>query len=177
MCFIVFGNYQKAARILINAVHDAGANNTTHARQGRSAMIQECIDERACGVACGRVHDHADRLIDNDDVTILIYNIQWDIFGQRLGSLGLGECNFDGIALADLVVFGYRFAVCAHASLFDQARRGRTCYVCTFRYELVKACAYVLGLYLATHEGPFFAIIPHRCHFWSLPRLFLPFQA
>ena len=48
---IVFGNDEKAARVLVNAVDDARADGPADARQLPRAVVKQRVDERAVRVA------------------------------------------------------------------------------------------------------------------------------
>ena len=110
-----------ARRILVEPVHDAGAPDPADALEARPAMVDERIDQRARPRARGRVHDHADGLVDDDESVVLIEHVERDILAFGLGVFRLG-CN-EGDCLAGLdAVFGLarHRAVDAHRALKDQ---------------------------------------------------------
>ena len=92
------GGHDASARLLIQAVHDAGTLFASDARQVVATMVQERIDERAVGIAGGRMHDQADGLIDHEEVVILEEDIKGDVLGDDFGRLGIGEMNRDAVA-------------------------------------------------------------------------------
>ena len=169
MCFIVFGNDQKTARIFIDTVHDAGANHPSNTRKRRSAMIQQCIDKCARGVTCGRMHDHSNGFVYNNDVIILKNDIQGNIFGQSLRGFRLGQSHFYRVSFIELIVFCHRFAVYGNRSLFDESCGGRTCQFCTSGDKLIQTCAFILCLCFEAQNIGFGIVIPHRHHSFPLP--------
>ena len=44
-------------------------------------VVQECVDQGAVRVTRGRMHHHAGRLVDDDQIRVVVENVQ----GQRLG--------------------------------------------------------------------------------------------
>ena len=47
------------------------------------AVVQQRVDQRAAGVAGRRVHDHARRLVDHDQVGVLVEDVERDVLGLR----------------------------------------------------------------------------------------------
>jgi hypothetical protein len=65
------GDDQQAARVLVEAVDDAGPAHAADAREAVAAMGDERVDQRAGPVAGGRMDDEARRLVDDDEVRVL----------------------------------------------------------------------------------------------------------
>ena len=53
-------------------------------------MGDQRVDQRTGLVAGGRMHHQAPRLVDDDDVVILIDDVERDILTRRLGGDGSG---------------------------------------------------------------------------------------
>ena len=51
-------------------------------------MIGEGIDERAVVVTESRVHHHAGRLVDDDEVIVLVHDVERDVLGDNLEIAG-----------------------------------------------------------------------------------------
>ncbi len=66
-------------------------------------MGDQRVDQRAGLVAGGRMHHEAFRLVDDDDVVVLIDNIQRDIFAGWLGGDRLRHVDCDRIAGIDMI--------------------------------------------------------------------------
>ena len=62
---VVLCHHQQAAGVLVDAVHDAGADLAADAGQAALAMPQQGVDQGAVRVAGGRVHHHALGLVDH----------------------------------------------------------------------------------------------------------------
>ena len=46
-------------------------------------VMEQRVDQRAAGVAGGRMHDHAGRLVDDDEVGVVEEDLERQIFRQR----------------------------------------------------------------------------------------------
>ena len=115
------GDDEQARRILVEPVHDARPTHAADARQGVAAMADQRIDERARLVACGRMHDEAGGLVDDDEVLVLEDDVERNILALGLGRGGLGNGDFDGLAGPHLGRrVGGRLAVDRHGAALDQ---------------------------------------------------------
>ena len=101
---IGLGGDEQAGRLLVEPVHDAGADHTADTGQARRAVMEQCVDERARRHAGAGMHDHPGRLVDDDQIVILMDDI------ERNG-LGRGPCRFrrrydqhDPVAFVDPVI-------------------------------------------------------------------------
>ena len=56
-------------------------------------MVQQCIYKRAVIVAGSRMHHHALRLVDNEQLAVLINYIERYILRYRLGRLQVRHCD------------------------------------------------------------------------------------
>src|SRR3546814_2550767 len=68
---VVLRGDDQAARILVDAVDDAGPRDAADARKLSRAMVEQRVDERAVEIARGGVDDHAGGLVDDDQMLIL----------------------------------------------------------------------------------------------------------
>ena len=117
------GHDQQAAGVLVDAVHDAGPFHATDTRQRVTTMKHQRIDQRARRCAGGRVHHQAGRLVDHDQIVILVHDRQRDILGLQMTVLGLGHSHIDHrpFGHARLGVRGDN-AVHLHRAIFQQPR-------------------------------------------------------
>ncbi len=101
---------------------NAWALDAANAGKGRAAMMQQGVDQRAGPVAGGRMDDHAGRLVDDDEVLILVEHIKGDCFGQRGGVDRLGDfenhCYRRPCSLR--LTFGCDLAIEGHRAFADQ---------------------------------------------------------
>ena len=84
------GRDHDARGVLVEPVHDARALDAANAHQAVAAMEEQGVDQRAGRVARGRVHHHADRLVDDDQLVVLVEDVERDVLGVRLGIFGSG---------------------------------------------------------------------------------------
>jgi hypothetical protein len=62
-------------------------------------MVQERIDQGTIRVTCGRMHDHARRLVDDDEVAVFVHDVNRQRLGRRPGILwgwNIDEDPFSG---------------------------------------------------------------------------------
>ena len=75
------------------------------------------------------MNHHSPRLIDDNDIGILIDNVQRNIFGHNLDSLWLGHLHKDLLACCQLIVFLHWFFGCqADIPLFDPVLHHAACH-------------------------------------------------
>ncbi len=95
------GDDQQARRVLVDAVHDAGALFAPDARQRIAAMRQQRVDQRAGRAARRGMDDHPGGLVDHDQVIILMRDDQRNGLGPRLDRLGRGQGDAVFLTLGD----------------------------------------------------------------------------
>ena len=100
---VVLGRDHDARRVLVEAVDDARTDLTVDAGE-ILAVIEQCIDERPRVDARCRMHDHAARLVDDDDVAVLVEDGERDILRQDLDGLCLRQMEDDFLPCLQLVV-------------------------------------------------------------------------
>ena len=121
-----FCHHQKARGVLVDAMHDTGALFAADPGQVAAEMMQERIDQRARGRAGGGVDDHAQRLVDHDQVSVLVQDFQRDVLGPGVDLDRFLDRDLDQIALG-----GFRPRIRRHRAvhpdraLREQARKAR----------------------------------------------------
>ena len=115
------GDHEEAARILVEAVHDAGPRDAADAGKACTAMGDQRIDEGAGLIAGRRMHDQAGRLVDDDQLGVLVDDVERDrlrLRGRRLRRRhGHGDLVAGTEAPARL---GHRHAVDFHGAGEDE---------------------------------------------------------
>jgi hypothetical protein len=85
-------------------------------------VVQQRVHQRAVAMAGGRVHDHPGRLVDDDEVGVLVEDVERQILRRGEGRGGLGHEHRDDRPGIDGCARAARsLAVDAHASLADEA--------------------------------------------------------
>ena len=87
---VVLRDHHDARRALVEPVHDAGPHLAADAAEVLDVMEQR-VDQRAGRIARGRVHHHAGRLVDDDDVGVLEEDLERQILGLRRRGRGSGS--------------------------------------------------------------------------------------
>ena len=121
---VVFRDYQQPRRVLVDAVHDAGALLAADAGQRVAAAEHQRVYERAVRVAGGRVDDHAARLVDDQQIVVLVHDVDGDILRPQLAVGCLGHDKAYLVAGRALVVFPDRASADGHCAVLDQPRGG-----------------------------------------------------
>ena len=79
------GHHHQAGGVLVEPVHDARPLDAADAGQAVAAMGDQRVDQRALGVAGGRMHHQALRLVDDDERVVLVDDIERDRLARGLG--------------------------------------------------------------------------------------------
>ena len=82
-CILILGNYQKTRCLLVDAVHES-ESRIVHILHLRIIleMIGQGIDQGAMIIAATRVNHQTCRLVDHEQVIVLIDDVERNIFGQ-----------------------------------------------------------------------------------------------
>ncbi|MCW0424878.1 hypothetical protein NB713_002821 [Xanthomonas sacchari] len=115
-------HHHGAAGVLVQAVHDAGARQR---RQPRIA-VQQGIDQGAAGIAGARVHHQPGRLVQHDDLVVLVQHLQRDVLGQGVGLGVQHRVQAGDLAAAQRIARPRRGAVEQGVAGFDPFGQART---------------------------------------------------
>lgn len=80
---ITLGGQHHARCILVEPVHNARTHHPADPRQAGAAMRNQRVDQRAIGLARGRMNNKARRFVDDDQMRIFKQDIQWNILSLR----------------------------------------------------------------------------------------------
>ena len=106
MCLIVLGNHQKSARIFIYPVNNPRSDNAVYGGKSVPAVIHDRIHKRPRIISDRRMHNHSLRLIHNQHIIILIYDVKRDVLRFHRELLRFRNDNFNPVAFACFVFFG-----------------------------------------------------------------------
>lgn len=120
MSRIRLGSHHDPRRILVQAVNDAGTDNTVYAGQLAVAMMEQGIDQGAVTVSRRRMDDHAARLIDNDDIAVFINDLQRNILCRRRFRRRFRQQNGQQLPGGHAIIGLYGLATDSRPSLTDQ---------------------------------------------------------
>ena len=115
---------QHARGVAVEAVHDAGPIGAADPGQ-RPEPMGERVHHRAAPRAGRGVHDHAGRLVDGEQVCVLVEDGKGERLWLRRQRLGLGQLDLQPRAGAEQVGALARHPVDAHAPRVDQPLRLR----------------------------------------------------
>ena len=126
---LVLGDDEDAGGVLVEAVHDAGAEFAADALE-IAAMVEQGVDEGVGGVAGGGMDDEAGGLVEDDQVGIFVEDGEGDVGGNEADGFGLGEDAAEFVAGSEGGVgFEDGFAVEGNAAGLDElfpARAGNS---------------------------------------------------
>ena len=117
---VVLCDHQQSARVLVDAVDNARTDLAVDAGQAVPAVIHQRVDQRPAPVPRRGMHHHAARLVDHDDIRILVHHIERDVLGLNLDLSRLGQLDRNRVGFTDLVVLFERFSVLADRARFNQ---------------------------------------------------------
>ena len=138
---IVLGDHQQAAGVAVQAVHDAGAGDPGDAPVDGAGAPQQGVDERAGGMAGAGVRDQAGRLVDHQQVLVLVHDGQVDGLAEQVGRQGRRDLQADGGARGEDRVGAQRAAIARDVPGRDQALDVRPAQAGGVRHEAVRARA------------------------------------
>lgn len=118
-CLFMFGGNQDTTGIFIETVHDAGPPFTADALQVGTVM-QQGMNQGPGVVTRGWMDDHAGRFVDDDDVTILIQDLQVEVFRHQFNIGRRGDRVGHGFAAMQKVPWFSRLPVHLDQALFDE---------------------------------------------------------
>ena len=116
---VVLGHHHQARRAAIEPVDDPRPLLAADPAQIVDVMEQR-VHERAARVAGRRVHHHARRFIDDDQVLVLVDNGQGQRFGTWRRFSRLGDIDRDFLADPDRLVRPGVVPADAHLAFLDQ---------------------------------------------------------
>ena len=97
MSKIIFRHKDGAGSIFVEAMNNAGTKRVRRLREALTAAKKR-IHERATRIACTGMNRHTRRLIDDNDVFVLVKDIEGYVF--RFGSKWRTGTSFDRDAFA-----------------------------------------------------------------------------
>ena len=120
---IILCRNDQAAGVPVDAVDDAGAQRAPHAAEAPPAVVEQGVDQGPVRVPRRRVDHHPHRLIDHDDVLVLIDHIQRDILRQGVRRLRLRHEDLYRLRPAQFAALGRRPPVYRHLLPGNKPRR------------------------------------------------------
>ena len=102
---VVLGDDQKAGGVLVEPVHDARPLHAADAGERVAAMRDQRVDQCAGRMPGRRMHHEAARLVDDDEIVVLVDDIERDIFALRLRIVRRRHVDHDRVGGVD-AVFG-----------------------------------------------------------------------
>ena len=98
MCLIVLGHHQQAGGALVEAVHDAGTQDASDAGE-IVHVVQKGVDKRAARHAGARMHDHASRLVEHEEMRVLVNDREGQVLGLGQSENRIGQVQVDALAV------------------------------------------------------------------------------
>ena len=115
---IVLADDQDPRGVHIDAVDDSGAHHPVDSREISSAVIHQAVDQRAAVVAGGGMDYHALRLVDENNILVLVENVQIHLFGHDLRFCGFRSRDLHHIPWENPVTAFFRLSVDQNAAVF-----------------------------------------------------------
>ena len=142
---VVLRGDQQAGAVLVDAVDDAGPLLPADAGERVAAVPEQGVDQSAVRMAGSRVHDHAARLVDHDEVRVLVHHVEREVLRDERDLLRRGDDDLKTVARRAAVVLFDRRAAEGDKAALQQAlggAAGKTRYMA--REESVDAIAALL---------------------------------
>lgn len=90
--------HEQAGSLLVDPVHDARTLFATDPGQAVAAMVHESIHKRSRRTARGRMNDHSGRLVNHDQIAVLINDLERDRLGRKGNLFGQTDADRQDIA-------------------------------------------------------------------------------
>ena len=90
---IILSNDEQARSVLVDPVDNAGPRDAADAGQPPCAMMKQCVDQGPVAIACGRMDDQAGRLVDHDQMLVLVDDGECNILRHIMGRRGLRQAQ------------------------------------------------------------------------------------
>ena len=119
---IVLGDHHQPGGILVQPVDDAGPLDAADPGQAGAAMRDQRVHQGPGFVPGGGMHHEAGRLVEDDDIVVLVDDVERDRLGLRLGRGRFGHVDCDRVAAGD-VISGVAHRPGAEADLAGQDQR------------------------------------------------------
>ena len=116
---IVPGDDENAGRVAIETVHDPGSLHAADRREP-APVVQQCVHERASAHARSWMDRHPRRLVDHQEVAVLVQDVQRDRLRLDSRRDGGGHVDADALAAADAVRGARRLPVHLHVAFADE---------------------------------------------------------
>jgi hypothetical protein len=100
---VVLRHHHQPGGVLVEPVHDARPPDAADAGKACAAMGDQRVHQRAGLVPRGGMHHEASRLVDDDNVVVLVDDIERDILARGLGGHRLRNVDCDRIADSDMI--------------------------------------------------------------------------
>ena len=100
---VVLRGHHQSRRILVEPMYDAGAAHAADAGQTGAAMGDQGVDQCSGLVARGGVHDKSLRLVDDDEVLVLVDDVERNGLAFRLGRPCRRHVDCDRIPRGDMI--------------------------------------------------------------------------
>ena len=117
---IVLGNSQKSGSILVDAMHDSGAQFAVDTGKVIAHGMEQTVDQRIVLMSRRRMHHQTLGLVDHQNILILVDDVQRHFRGFDVHFLGLGDGILHRITDIQFVIFLSGLAVALHQPLINE---------------------------------------------------------
>lgn len=100
---VILGGYHEPGGVLIEPMHDAWPADAADAGQALPTMRDERVDQRSGRVACCGMNNQSFRLVDDDEILVLVNDIQRDGFPFRFRRYCRRHVDYDRISRSDMI--------------------------------------------------------------------------
>jgi len=121
---VIFGRDQATAGVFVKTMNDAGPRDPADAAELPAAMVQQGVDQCVFAVARRRMHDHARRLVEHQQMFVLVEDVQRKVLCLRFGGSRLGLLKNNGFARARVMSRFDNLAVNKNVSLSQKPLDG-----------------------------------------------------
>ena len=121
---VILRHHQAAAGFLVEPMDDARPRDAADAAELTGAMMQQRVDQRVLLMAGRRMHDQTRRLVEHQQVLVLVKYFQRNLLGPRFGRSRFGPMYVDLLTRAGMVRGFDGAPVHANMAFLDKALDG-----------------------------------------------------
>ena len=116
---VIFGYDKQTRCLLVNSVHNTGPQRIIRSRESNPPP-QEGIYKGSGGISGSRMHDHACRLVHDQQCVVFVYDIKRYLFGNSYQRRWFGKMNLYMFKRLNSVLRLDRFTVDKNVPFPDQ---------------------------------------------------------
>jgi len=115
---VLLGNDHRAGCVLIEPVDDPGTLDAADTGEVLT-VVEQCVDQGSGGVSCRGMNDQPGRLVEDEQVGILVEDLKWYLLRDEFGWAGFRNLDLEDVSSRNPLGRTNRFPVPPDQSFID----------------------------------------------------------